>query len=284
MVRAVPRRWAIRADEHHRERRRERAAAEEREVDERVGDPPLTPDEDEAEHGADGDRQQGRRRAATTGDLLEAVDDRQDRGERQDRAGHVDLGAGVPVGLRQHAAPDDDEHHHERDAEQERRAPPEVLQQDATDEGTDGHAAHEARVPDADRRHHRLLVGEDRPDQAHRRRHEGGARDADQRPPDDQLTGARGVRGAHARSAETHRTDEQEPLAPDAVPDRAHRHEEAGEDEGVDVEHPQLLGRRGAEVGGQLGQGEVEDADVQRQEQGRQGQDAEGDPLSPGRP
>ena len=150
------------------------------------------------------------RRVAAAGDLLEAVDDRQDRGEREHRAGEVDVRAGVPLGLRQHPAADDDEQDHERHAEQEGRAPPEVLEQDAADERADGHAAHEAASTRRRSRSSSTARREDRADEAHRRRHQGGAGDAEHGPPEDELLRARRVGGARARDAEGDRADEQE--------------------------------------------------------------------------
>ena len=54
------------------------------------------------------------------------------------------------------------------------------------------------------------------------------------------------VRREEGRRAERDGADEQQPTPADPVADRAHREEQPGEDEPVDVEDPQLLRRRWA--------------------------------------
>ena len=54
--------------------------------------------------------------------------------------------------------------------------------------------------------------------------------------------GAVRVGGEHRGRAERGGADQQQPAAADPVAERAHRDQQAGEDEAVDVEDPQLLG------------------------------------------
>ncbi|MFJ6460743.1 hypothetical protein ACIQM0_06745 [Streptomyces sp. NPDC091387] len=65
------------------------AAAQEGQVDHRVGEPALAVDEDEAEDETDGDSEGGQRPVAVLGDFLDAVDHRQQRGEGEHRAQDV---------------------------------------------------------------------------------------------------------------------------------------------------------------------------------------------------
>src|SRR3712207_6918134 len=55
---------------------------------------------------------------------------------------------------------------------------------------------------------------------------------------------------------------------------------QAGEQEGVDVDDPQQLRRRGTQVGGQGGDGETEHRHVDADEQDRQRQDRQGGPAT----
>ena len=73
---------------------------------------------------------------------------------------------------------------------------------------------------------------------------------------------------------------EQQPTPADPVAERAHRQEQPGEDEPVDVEDPQLLGRRGLQVLGDERHREEEDGHVHRRDEDRQDQHGQPDPLA----
>src|SRR5690606_32459404 len=79
---------------------------------------------------------------------------------------------------------------------------------------------------------------------------------------------------------EADRPDEEQPPAADAVGQGSHRHEEAGEDERVDVHDPQELRAGGPQVCRDLRQGKAEDGVVHGHEQHRQHQCDESDPAT----
>ena len=78
--------------------------------------------------------------------------------------------------------------------------------------------------------------------------------------------------------------EHQQPTASDPVAERAHRDQQAGQHEAVDVEDPQLLGRGGRQVAADERDGEVQHRDVHRHQQQRQRQHRERDPLLAARP
>ncbi len=135
----------------HRERRGERAVAEQPQVQQRRVEPPLPGDErdrapDTGQHG-----QHRHHAEPVAGQRLQPVHERQDRGQRQRDARQVEpAGRGVAL-LGQHPRAEDEQQAHHRHAHQEHRAPPEVLQQHAADHRAERGAAHEAAHPDGDR-------------------------------------------------------------------------------------------------------------------------------------
>jgi hypothetical protein len=83
--------------------------------------------------------------------LLEAVDQRQQRGDRQAGAREVEP-AGVRVAvLGKHPRAQDEQRGHDRQGQQEDRSPPEQLEHDPAEHRTDGTPGAEAADPHADR-------------------------------------------------------------------------------------------------------------------------------------
>ena len=83
-----------RADEHRAERHREVAVGEQPHVEQRVLEPALAADEVHAGEGADHDGRDRHRLPAGAGELLQAVHDGQDRGERAEHADRVESARG----------------------------------------------------------------------------------------------------------------------------------------------------------------------------------------------
>ena len=79
--------------------------------------------------------------------------------------------------------------------------------------------------------------------------------------------------------AERRRADEQQLAPADAVAERAHGHEEAGDHEPVDVDDPEQLAAARLEVLADRRDGQVQDRQVHDVEQAGQGEDAQADPL-----
>ena len=173
------------ADQHDADQRgAERRSGEQAQVEQRVGQPALPADEAHAERGtATTTASAGTVPHAVACQLLEAVDDRQDRGERQGRRSPGRAGrrsSSRYSGSRR--GPSTSSSSHDRDAEQERRAPPERAP--AAAPPTSGPSV----MPPMKQLNqtpiavgHLLRVGEHVADQRHRRRHQRRAGDAEQR-------------------------------------------------------------------------------------------------------
>ena len=99
----------------------------------------------------------------------------------------------------------------------------------------------------------------------------------------DQHLGAGRVGGEHRRDAERRRADQQHLAPADPVAERAHGDQRAGDHEAVDVDDPQQPGRARLQIGDDLRQGEIEDREVHRVDEARDGDDGEADPVAPGR-
>ena len=76
---------------------------------------------------------------------------------------------------------------------------------------------------------------------------------------------------------------DEEPLAAHPVPDAAGDEEHAGEDDGVGVDDPLELGRRGLQVAHEGREGDVEDRVVEGHHEERDAQDPEDQPTPAGR-
>ncbi len=237
-------------------------------------------DEEGGEEQADGDRDDVLRVPALGGDLLEAVDHGQDGGHRQRDARPVEAAGGGVLGLREQERAEDQQQCHRGQVDQEDRAPPEVLDEDTAHHRAEGDASGHHAGPQADRLRALAGVGEHPAQQRHRGRHQGRAADAEDRAGGDEGLGAGRVGRDDGGGTEGGGADQEEPAVADAVAERAHRHQQAGQDEGVDVEDPQLLGAAGLQVRADRRDGEVEDGDVHRDEQQGEHQDAESGPFA----
>ena len=94
------------------------------------------------------------------------------------------------------------------------------------------------------------------------------------------IVGRCGERGEDRGAAECRGADEQHPPPPDPVAERAHRDEEAGDHEAVDVEDPEQLHAARPEVAADGGHGQVEDREVHDVEQAREREDGKAEPLA----
>ena len=109
---------------------------------------------------------------------LDGVGDWHDGQDRQDRGGQVHRGSLIVLGLRQEPQARDDDGRHDRNIDEEDAAPPEVLEQDSTDQRPQGGAARAACRPDRDGGGAVAGVGEDIADEGERGGHDRGASDA----------------------------------------------------------------------------------------------------------
>ena len=214
------------------------------------------------------------------GNLLEAVDDPQNRCDREDRAEQVRAAClGIPELRQQHRSQDQQERHH-RDAHQENRAPPEVLQQEPTEGRADHGASRVAGDPDRDGDPALLRVEEHVANQGEGGRRQGRPGEAEHRASRDQHLRALRERGEHRRDAERGGADQQQPAAADPVAQRPHGDQRPGDQKAVDVDDPQQLRAAGLEVRAERRHREVQHGQVHRVEQAGQGDHGEPDPLA----
>ncbi|RAO59922.1 hypothetical protein PSN01_02546 [Micromonospora saelicesensis] len=265
------------------ERPGEAATAEQREVDHRVRPGPLPVQEERPHQQTADDGEDPHRAEAVAGHLLDAVDHRQQRAERQCRADQVEPPGRRVAELGHQERHEQEQHQHRRDVDQEDRAPPEVLQQDATEHRADRDATGEGGGPDADGGPALFGVVEHVAHQGERRGHQGGPTDAEHGTGGDQRRGAVGVRGQQRRRTERGGADQQESASADPVTQSAHGDEQPGQHEAVDVEDPELFGGGGTQLRADERDGEVEHRHVHRDQEQRQHQHREPDPLPPAR-
>ncbi len=212
------------------------------------------------------------------GQFLDRVDDADHADEGEGDAGQVP-GARVRVlRLGDQLDADEDEDGHDGQVDEEDRAPPEVLQEEAADDRSDGRAGGGHGAPDADGEAALARVVEEVADERQGGRHQGRAGDAEEGAGDDHRLGAGRVGVEHGDGAEGGGTDEEQLLAADAVAEAAHGDQESGDDEGVDVADPEQLGAGGLQVLGEEGGGEAQHRGVDRHEQDGQDEDGEGEP------
>ena len=183
--------------------------------------------------------------------------------------------------LRQQPRPQHEQQRHDGQGHQEDRAPPEVLEEHAPEHRADRASRREAHDPHSDRDRALPRVEEHVEDQRERRRCQRRARDALQRAARDQHLGARRERGEHRDGGERRSADHQQPATTDAVAERPHRDEEAGDHEPVDVDDPEQLRTARLEVRAERRHREVQHRQVHRVEQAREREHAEPDPLAP---
>ncbi len=253
------------------QRRAERTAAEHGQVQQRVGQPELPPDEDHAERDTDDDRDRA--------PAFDAVDHGQHGGEGERDARQVEAArVGVAVLGQQGGRRGHQQHHHRR-RDQEDRAPPEPFEQQPVDDRADGDAHGEAGGPQRDGRGPLAGVAEHRADERERRRAESGARDPQERAGGDHQLGVGRVGGEDRRGAERGRTDHEQFATADAVAEGAHGDQEPGDHEAVDVDDPEQLGAAGGQVGVEMRGGQVEHGGVHAEQHGGQRQHGQPEPL-----
>ncbi len=219
-------------------------------------------------------------RGAVARHRLDRVDQREDAGHREHDAEDVEgIGGRSPV-LRDQARAEDEEQDEHRNVDEEDHAPPEVVQQNTADDRAHRASAGERRGPNADRATALAGVREHVGDERQARRQQGRAADAHQGARRDQDAG-RGSEGRDDRGdAEEAGAGEQDATTPHAVADVAHRDEQSGDEEPIDVENPQLLGRGRRERVGDRRNGEVQHRDVHRDQEHREGEHGQSQPRS----
>ena len=273
-----------RADEHRAERHREVAVGEQPHVEQRVLEAALAADEVRTGEGADHDGRDRHRLPAGAGQLFQAVHDGQDRGERAEHADRVETARGWRFVFGQERTAEGQEEHHRRHAEQQDRAPPEVREQHSADDRSDHRTAHEAGEPDADGCAPLPGIAEHGADQRQGGGRDGRTGDSESTAGDDQHRRRCRVGRDDRCDAEPGRPDHQQSTSTDAVAERTHRDHEAGQHEAVHVHDPELLRAAGVQRLADARQREQHDEDVYRDQQRRQRQHGEADPLAAGRP
>ncbi len=245
----------------------EAAVAEQPHVQQRGGERELTAYEPVQGGRAQQTGTQGGPREAVCGGLLDRVHDTDHADQRQHDADQVPGSGMRGPRLGQQLDPHKDQDRHHGQVDQEDRAPPEVLQQEPADDRAHGRAGGRGGAPDADGETAFARIVEEVADQRERGRHQGGAGYAQQRPRDDQHLGGGGIGVEHGYRAERRGTDQQDPLAADAVAEAAHGDEQTGDDERVDVADPQELCTGGLQVLADVGGRETEHGRVDGHQQ-----------------
>lgn len=273
------------AAEQHQQGHAERPAAEQAQVDQRIRKPALAAHEEAREKDAGQDGEQGAGAGAVACHVLETIDDRQQCQQAQD--GAVEIQPGHPRGpvFGDERRRSQQQERDNRQRHQEGGAPPVAFQEQASHQRAGGHAQREHGSPDADGQGPLLAPHEHIADESERGWHEGGACDAEQGAGGDQRRRGGRIGSHHGRCAEARRADHQEPAPSDTVTERSHRDEQAGDHEAIDIDDPEGLDAGRPQVDGQCRQGEVQQGQVQSEQDGRECQQAESDPLpGPGRP
>ncbi len=186
---------------------------------------------------------------------------------------------GVAGGGHEQLAEDQCDDHHGH-VDQEDRAPPEVLEQPAAGHRADGdsHAGHGG--PDGDGLPPLPAVGEHVGDDRQRGGHDQRAADAHQGPGADELVGAVGQRRQDRPDAHDRQADGEGAAAAEAVAERAHRQQQAGEHQDVGVHDPLELAGRRPELALEAGDGHVDDRVVHHDQQQAEAHDGQHDPAA----
>ena len=125
-----------------------------------------------------------------------------------------------------------------------------------------------------------VAVDEQRAQQRQRGGHQHRAEHPEQGAGRDEVRGVRRERGGGRDRTEAGDADQQQPAPADPVAERAHRDQEPGQGERVDVDDPQQLGRARCERRTDRGQREAQHRVVDGDEQGRQEQHGQAEPLA----
>ena len=152
------------------------------------------------------------------------------------------------------------------------------MEEGATDHRADGRSACERRRPHADGLRPGHGVGEHVADQRQARRQEGCATDAHDGAGSDERARVGGECCDSRGDAEEAGADEQQLASTEPVAEIAHRDQQAGDEEAVDVDDPQLLCGRGGEFGAQCGDRQVQDGEVHGHQKDRQRQYCQSQP------
>jgi hypothetical protein len=120
----------------------------------------------------------------------------------------------------------------------------------------------EARRPDRHREGALPVIEKHVPDQGERRRREGGAGHAEKSPRRDQRLSRLSVGSKHRGHAERCSTEEEQPSAAEAIPQRAHGDQRPSQEKAVDVEDPKLLDAARLQVRRDRGNSEVEKLEI----------------------
>ncbi len=261
----------------------EGGAGEQRQVDERMFDAALSPDEQGQEEQPERERPDRPGVDPVLDEAFDRVDQAEDRHEGQQRPGQVESGSGGVARFGDEEGAGQEQQGHEGQVDQEDRAPGEELQQRATDDRSGDGPSGEGHGPGSDGGGPLPGVGEHHPDQGERGGRQGRPGQSEQGTPDDEEP-AGGGEGEQGRGeSEQQGAGEQQPTPADPVPEGAHGDQESGQDEAVDVHHPQPLGGGGFEVAGDGGGRDEEHGQVHGDQQCRDEQEEQPDPGTDGR-
>jgi hypothetical protein len=97
---------------------------------------------------------------------------------------------------------------------------------------------------------------------------------------ENQERGARGQAAEQRRDREESEADREHELAAEQVGQRPSGEQQRGERQRIGVDHPLDVGEARVQVGGDLGQRDVDDRDVEQQHERRHADDHERPPLS----
>ncbi len=255
-------------------------AGEQPHVDERMLALALAPYEDDQQQDTDEDgAQRGRaEQRLAAADALDAEDDTEHAERRDDGADGVPGPVALAPGLRQQPASYQGHDRHHRNVDEEDRAPPEVLDEEAAEDRSDGCADGGHRAPHADGDRPLAPVGEDLAQDRQRGRHDHRAADAEQGAGDHQRLRVGGQRGGGRGRAEQAVPQQEDAPAAHPVAERAEEDEQGRRDQRIDVHDPQQFHRPGTQVLGDRRHRHVQDGGVQRDEQQA---DAEHDQYGP---
>ena len=252
-----------------------RGIAEERQRQHRRGDLALPHDEDDAEQRRGREASEHERVGpAARARLDDPVDQRDEHRDRECRAAQVERARLGVAALGDEEEARDESDTDDRHVEPEDGGPGEPLEQQAADERSEADADARDGGPDADRLA-ALLAREDVHDHRQRGRHDHRAADAHRGAEHDQLCGVLGERGEHARHAEQQEPGLQRAFTTEAVAERAHGEQDAGERQQVGVDDPLQRGPRGREVRLQRRQRDVEHRVVEPDDEQAEGEDGE---------
>ena len=253
----------------------EAGAAEEAEVEHRLVDATLPPEEGaEQRNGGREESEDGTGGPALPGGFDDRVDEEAEAGGGERGAGQVER-AGPGIAALGHVANAEQQRGgRERDVDHEHGRPVEPLEQKPAGQRAEPDPDRRQRRPDRDRLA-ALLAGEQVGDDRERGGHDQRRPHTHRRAHRDHLIGGVCDEGAEAGQPEDRDAGLECTLAPEAVAERAEDEQQTGEDEQVGVDHPLQLRGGGVELVLQRRQGDVEDRVVEPDDHQAQRQHAE---------